>query len=141
MMEFVSNSLEDTQEFAKKLAKKVKPKDVIALTGDLGAGKTAFTKAFAKELGVKSTVCSPTFTIFNIYDDGRIPLFHFDAYRLSGPDEMEQIGFDEFVYGDGVCVIEWADIVKDILPLDYISVKIEMLGENQRKFILEEVHG
>lgn len=141
MREVISKSLEDTKKLAIELANKAKPKDVIALIGEMGAGKTAFSKAFAKGLDIKSNVNSPTFTILNVYEDGRIPMYHFDAYRIEEPEEMEEIGFEEYIYADGVTLIEWADIIKDILPLNYLLVKIEMLGENERKITVEEING
>lgn len=141
MREVISKSLEDTKELAKELANKAKPKDVIALIGEMGAGKTAFSKAFAKGLNIQSTVNSPTFTILNIYEDGRLPMYHFDAYRIEEPEEMEEIGFEEYIYGDGVTLIEWADIIKDILPSSYLLVKIETLSENERRITLEEING
>lgn len=141
MIEYISKSISDTNAIAKELAQNAKPGDVIALVGEMGAGKTHFSKAFAKELGITSTVNSPTFTIMNSYEEGRIPLYHFDAYRIEDPDEMTEIGFEEFIYGQGVCVIEWADIIKDILPTSFLLVKIETLGENERKIKIEEVNG
>lgn len=141
MIEYISKSISDTNAIAKELAQNAKPGDVIALVGEMGAGKTHFSKAFAKELGITSTVNSPTFTIMNSYEEGRIPLYHFDAYRIEDPDEMTEIGFEEFIYGHGVCVIEWADIIKDILPTSFLLVKIETLGENERKIKIEEVNG
>lgn len=141
MIEYTSKSISDTNAIAKELAQNAKPGDVIALVGEMGAGKTHFSKAFAKELGITSTVNSPTFTIMNSYEEGRIPLYHFDAYRIEDPDEMTEIGFEEFIYGQGVCVIEWADIIKDILPTSFLLVKIETLGENERKIKIEEVNG
>lgn len=141
MKEYISNSIEDTQFIANEIASNIQSGDVVALIGPMGAGKTAFSKAFAKALGIMSVVNSPTFTIMNIYDDGRIPMYHFDAYRIEEPEEMDEIGFEEYLYGSGVCVIEWADIIRDILPLDYILVKIDVLGENTRKIVVEDVHG
>ncbi len=135
---YQSNSLEDTEVFAKSLAKTVTASTVIALNGSMGAGKTAFAKFFAKGLGIEGAVNSPTFTIMNIYEGGRIPMYHFDAYRIEDPDEMLEIGFEEFLYGNGVCIVEWAELIKDILPSVHISIKIEILSENQRLIIIEE---
>lgn len=137
-MEIISNSLQDTDNLAKSLAKKASPGAVFALTGDLGAGKTAFSKAFAKALGITAPVSSPTFTILNIYEEGRLPLYHFDCYRIEDPDEMQEIGFEEFIYGKGICLIEWADIIKDSLPLEAVWIKIEVLSENSRRIIIED---
>lgn len=133
MTEYISDSPDKTREIAINLAKNAVKGDVFALIGQMGAGKTAFSKAFAAGLGVKGTVNSPTFTILNVYEDGRLPMYHFDAYRIEDPDEMREIGFEEYLYGDGVCVIEWADIVEDILPMKYILVKIDVLSDIERR--------
>ena len=98
---------------------------VYALVGDLGVGKTVFTKGFAEGLGIEEAVNSPTFTILQIYDEGRIPLYHFDVYRIEEPEEMEEIGFDEYIEGDGVCLIEWAGRIADLLPDNTIVIRIE----------------
>lgn len=137
--EFVSKSPEDTAGFALKLAKEAHPGDVFAFFAPMGAGKTTFSKAFAKGLGITETVNSPTFTILNIYEGGRLPLYHFDAYRIEEPEEMEEIGFEEYIYGEGICLIEWAEIIKDTLPLHYFLVKIEVLSENERRIIVERI--
>lgn len=135
---YESLSIEDTRDIAAMLADSAGPGDVIALMGPMGAGKTAFSKAFAKALGVSSTVNSPTFTLLNIYDEGRITMYHFDCYRIEDPDEIYAIGFDDYIYGEGVCVIEWAELIKDILPLDSILVKIEVLPEGRRIFTIDD---
>ena len=122
-MEYCSNSPEETAEFAKKFAERLKPGDVITLDGDLGVGKTAFVQGLAKALGVSEYVSSPTFTIVNCYD-GRLPLYHFDVYRIDDCDEMYEVGYDEYVGGDGVAVIEWADKIADILPVPRYAVTI-----------------
>lgn len=98
---------------------------VYALIGDLGVGKTVFTKGFAEGLGIEEPVSSPTFTILQIYEEGRLPLYHFDVYRIEEPEEMEEVGFDDYVYGDGVCLIEWAGKIEEILPEETIWVLIE----------------
>lgn len=101
------------------------PGQVYCLYGDLGVGKTIFTKGFAAGLGITETVSSPTFTIIQIYDDGRMPLYHFDVYRIGDPEEMMETGFDDYICGDGVCFIEWADLIREILPEDRIDITIE----------------
>lgn len=106
------------------MASKAQPGQVYALIGDLGVGKTVFTKGFAKGLGIEEPVSSPTFTILQIYEEGRLPLYHFDVYRIEEPEEMEEVGFDDYVYGDGVCLIEWAGRIEEILPEDTITVMI-----------------
>ena len=106
-MEFVSNSVEDTYKFAAIVAERLQGNEVLLLEGDLGAGKTTFTKGLAKALGIQSTVTSPTFTLMKSYKDGRIPLYHFDLYRVENADEIEELGFSDFFDAGGVCVIEW----------------------------------
>ena len=122
---FESFSATDTFEFGRKLGEKAKAGDVFTLVGDLGVGKTVFTQGFAAGLGIKDHVNSPTFTILQCYDEGRIPLYHFDVYRIGDVSEMDEIGFDEFVDGDGVCLIEWADLISEILPEELIRVEIK----------------
>lgn len=104
------------------------------MVGDLGAGKTAFSKAFARAMGYSGLVNSPTFTLLNVYEEARLPIYHFDCYRIEDPDEIYAVGFDEYIFGDGVCLIEWADIIKDILPSDLILVKISVLSPEERVF-------
>lgn len=122
---FESNSREDTAEIAYQMAQNAQAGRVYALIGDLGVGKTVFTKGFAEGLGIEEPVSSPTFTILQIYEEGRLPLYHFDVYRIEEPEEMEEVGFDEYVYGDGVCLIEWAGKIEEILPEETIWVLIE----------------
>jgi tRNA threonylcarbamoyladenosine biosynthesis protein TsaE len=127
----VSNQKE-LEEIAEKLGKLVNSGDVICMVGDLGAGKTTFIQALAIGLGVKDYVTSPTFTLINEYE-GRIPLYHFDVYRINHIDEMENLGYEEYFYGDGVCAIEWADLIKDILPYDYLWIEIKITGAESRQ--------
>lgn len=122
---FESNSREDTAEIAYQMAQNAQAGRVYALIGDLGVGKTVFTKGFAEGLGIEEPVSSPTFTILQIYEEGRLPLYHFDVYRIEEPEEMEEVGFDDYVYGDGVCLIEWAGKIEEILPEETIWVLIE----------------
>lgn len=124
MIRFKSTSPEQTESFGKALAVSLSAGDVIALTGDLGAGKTCLTRGIAEGLGSTSHVSSPTFTIVNEYDGGRLMLFHFDTYRLSGPDDFLMSGLDEYFYRDGVCVIEWSDIIDELLPQNVIRMTI-----------------
>ena len=119
-----SQSADETYEIGKKLGENAKVKDVIALYGDLGVGKTVFTKGFAAGLGIRMPVNSPTFTILQIYDEGRIPLYHFDVYRIEESEEMEEVGFDDCIDGDGVSVIEWPEKIEDILPQHCTKVTI-----------------
>ena len=122
---FETCSPEETLEIGKLLGENAAPGEVYALIGDLGAGKTVFTKGFAQGLGIEEPVNSPTFTILQIYEEGRIPLYHFDVYRIEEPEEMEEVGFDEYIDGDGVCLIEWAGRIGDLLPPEVIVVRIE----------------
>ena len=136
MIKFKTTSPEQTEKFGYELAKSFVGGDVIALTGDLGAGKTCLTRGIARGLGSTSHVSSPTFTIVNEYDGGRLMLFHFDTYRLSGPDDFLMSGLDEYFYRDGVCVIEWSDIIEELLPQDTIRMTITGDG-NVRTFECE----
>ncbi|QPQ34104.1 MULTISPECIES: tRNA (adenosine(37)-N6)-threonylcarbamoyltransferase complex ATPase subunit type 1 TsaE [unclassified Lysinibacillus] len=131
--EIIMNSLEDTEQFAMKLANLLVAQDTITLEGDLGAGKTTFTKALAKGLGVTRTVNSPTFTIVKQYE-GRLPFNHLDVYRLAESDE--DLGWDELFYGDAVSVIEWAHLIEQDLPKERLGIEIYRVGENERRFVL-----
>ena len=133
MISFKTTSPEQTERFGYELAKSLVSGDVIALTGDLGAGKTCLTRGIADGLGSRSHVSSPTFTIVNEYEGGRLMLFHFDTYRLSGPDDFLMSGLDEYFFRGGVCVIEWSDIIDELLPQDTIKMKITGDG-NERTF-------
>jgi tRNA threonylcarbamoyladenosine biosynthesis protein TsaE len=125
MQVFESFSEEETRALAWRLGRQARAGQVYALNGDLGTGKTVFTKGFAEGLGITEYVSSPTFTILQIYEDGRLPLYHFDVYRIEEPEEMEEVGFDEYVDGDGVSLIEWASRIEEILPPDTCFVTIE----------------
>ncbi|MCI6649759.1 MAG: tRNA (adenosine(37)-N6)-threonylcarbamoyltransferase complex ATPase subunit type 1 TsaE [Lachnospiraceae bacterium] len=140
-MTFESHSREETIKFAANLAAKSKPGDVYTLTGDLGVGKTVFAKGFAKGLGVTEPVTSPTFTIVQEYLSGRLPFFHFDVYRIADPDEMEETGFYDYLDRGGVVLIEWAELIEDILPFPRTSVKIEkdLNGDDDYRLITVEV--
>ena len=124
MKRYESFSEADTFNIGKEIASSVKESDIVCLEGDLGVGKTVFTKGFAIGLNIEECITSPTFTIVQEYDEGRLPLYHFDVYRISDPEEMYEIGFEEYINGDGVCLIEWASMIEDILPKDIIKVNI-----------------
>lgn len=124
MIEINTSTFEETVELGVKLGSLLGCGDVVCLAGNLGTGKTAFTSGIAVALGVKGYITSPTFTIVNEYNS-RIPLYHFDVYRIADPEEMFEIGFEEYLDGNGVVVIEWADLIKDILPDDCIWVEID----------------
>ena len=136
-----SKDPDETYELGRKYAAKAYPGEVIALDGDLGCGKTVFAKGFADGLGVKEPVTSPTFTILRQYDEGRLPLYHFDVYRIESSDEMFETGFDEYITGDGVCLIEWAENVRDILPDDTIWIKIKKNEDDSFESRLIEISG
>lgn len=123
-MIYETNSPEETRELAKALAKKAEPGHIYTLNGDLGVGKTVFTQGFAEGLGIRDYVCSPTFTIVQVYDDGRLPLYHFDVYRIADESEMDEIGYEDYFYGDGVSFVEWAVNIPGIIPKDAIKVDI-----------------
>lgn len=120
-----SHSAADTFAYGKALGEKATPGEVYTLVGDLGVGKTVFTQGFAAGLGIMEPVSSPTFTILQSYEEGRLHLHHFDVYRIGDVSEMEEIGCEDCFYGDGVCLIEWADLIAEILPKDYIRISIE----------------
>ena len=133
-MEFISNSYEETLDFAANLD--FAESSVICLYGDLGAGKTAFVQGLAKGLGVTEYITSPTFTIVNVYESGKLPLYHFDMYRLADCDEAYEIGYEEYVYGGGISVIEWPENIADILPENRYDITISKdndKGVNFRK--------
>ena len=121
---------QETRSFGKKLAAELAPGIVIALTGDLGTGKTALTKSIAEGLGITEVITSPTYNIVKEYYSGRIPMYHFDVYRIGDIDEMYELGYEEYFYGNGVCIVEWADLIEDIIPEDAIRIDIEY-GENE----------
>ncbi|MCQ4636139.1 tRNA (adenosine(37)-N6)-threonylcarbamoyltransferase complex ATPase subunit type 1 TsaE [Anaerovorax odorimutans] len=116
---------EETRVFGRQLGQNSKKGDIIALIGDLGTGKTALTKYIAEGLGIQETITSPTFTIVQEYHDGRLPLYHFDVYRIGDPDEMFELGYEEYFFGDGVCVVEWADLIEELIPQEAKKIFIE----------------
>ena len=124
-MRFESNSEKETFELGKSIGEKAQAGQVYTLIGDLGVGKTVFTQGVAKGLGIEEPVNSPTFTILQVYDEGRLPFYHFDVYRIGDESEMDEIGFEEYVYGDGVCFIEWADLIKGIIPGKHTRIEIK----------------
>ena len=120
-----TRSPEETFQVGKSLGEKAYPGQVITLTGDLGVGKTVFTQGLAKGLGIEEPVNSPTFTIVQVYEGGRLPFYHFDVYRIGDVSEMDEIGYEDYFYGNGICFIEWADLIEDILPEHYTEIRIE----------------
>ncbi|MHB0976440.1 MAG: tRNA (adenosine(37)-N6)-threonylcarbamoyltransferase complex ATPase subunit type 1 TsaE [Candidatus Aquicultorales bacterium] len=129
--EIITRSVEETRALAKELAGYLQPGDVVSLTGDLGAGKTAFVQGLAEGLGVKERVTSPTFTIIKEYS-GRLPLYHFDVYRLESAAELVDLGFEEYFFGEGVSVVEWGDRVRSLFPPDYLELSFEHAGPEKR---------
>lgn len=124
-MIYETMSAKETFELGRKLGTEAQAGQVYTLSGDLGVGKTVFTQGMAAGLGITEPVNSPTFTIVQIYDQGRLPFYHFDVYRISDIEEMDEIGYEDCFYGDGVCMIEWAELIGEILPEDRIAVRIE----------------
>lgn len=120
-----TNSEQETYGLGVKMGSQSKAGQVYTLIGDLGVGKTVFTKGLAWGLGIHEPVSSPTFTIVQIYEDGRLPFYHFDVYRIGDPEEMDEIGYEDYIYGHGVSLIEWADLIREILPAHYTEIKIE----------------
>ena len=120
-----TNSLEETFELGVRIGEKALPGQVYTLNGDLGVGKTVFTQGVAKGLGILEPVNSPTFTIIQEYEGGRLPFYHFDVYRIGDIEEMEEIGYDDYFFGQGICLIEWAELIEEILPESVISITIE----------------
>ncbi|MGF7146051.1 tRNA threonylcarbamoyladenosine biosynthesis protein TsaE [Anaerotaenia torta] len=122
MME--SFNTQDTWQIGYELGLGAQKGDVFCLSGDLGVGKTVFTQGFARGLGIEDAVSSPTFTIIQEYEGGRLPLYHFDVYRIADPEEMEEIGYEDYFYGDGVCLIEWAELIEELLPENRRTISI-----------------
>lgn len=137
-----TRSPEETFQLGEELGRKAGPGQVFTLTGDLGVGKTVFTQGLAKGLGIEEPVSSPTFTIVQVYEGGRLPFYHFDVYRIGDVEEMEEVGFDDYVMGDGVSLIEWADLIREILPEKRTEIRIEKdleQGFDYRKITVEEL--
>ena len=120
-----TRSPEETYELGRKIGLQARPGQVYTLTGDLGVGKTVFTQGVAAGLGITEPVSSPTFTIVQVYEEGRLPFYHFDVYRIGDIEEMEEIGYDDYFYGNGICLIEWANLIEEILPEHMIEITIE----------------
>lgn len=137
-MEYQSRSVEETEQIGANLAPRLGPGTILAFTGDLGAGKTAFVRGLARGLGVVERVTSPTFTIVNEYEGGRLPLFHFDMYRLGSSEELFDIGWEDYLSRGGVCAVEWSEIIDDALEDGCIRVDIRRGGgENERTIVVE----
>ena len=122
---YESKSAEETRAIGEELGRKALPGQIIAFRAEMGAGKTVFSQGFARGLGISGPVNSPTFTLLQIYEGGHLPLYHFDVYRIEDPEEMQEVGLDEYLYGDGVCLIEWSELIDELLPADCIKISIE----------------
>ena len=139
---YETHSMEETRELGRQMGTAAGPGDVLTLSGDLGVGKTVFTKGFALGIGVTEAVSSPTFTIVQEYHSGRLPLYHCDVYRIGDPEEMDEVGFDDYVYGDGVSLIERAELIEEILPEKRTRILIEKdveKGFDYRKITVEKL--
>lgn len=137
-----TRSPEETFQLGEELGRKAVPGQVFTLTGDLGVGKTVLTQGLAKGLGIEEPVNSPTFTIVQVYEEGRLPFYHFDVYRIGDVEEMEEVGFDDYVMGEGVSLIEWADLIEEILPEKRTEIRIEKdleQGFDYRKITVEKL--
>lgn len=141
-MVFETMSEKETFELGKKLGAKAEPGQIFCLDGDLGVGKTVFTQGFAEGLDIEESVNSPTFTIVQVYDEGRLPLYHFDVYRIGDPEEMYEIGYEDYFFGEGVCLIEWSKLIEELIPEEAVQVTIEKSlekGLDYRKITVEGV--
>ncbi len=137
-----SNSAEETFKFGAELGKSAEPGTVYCLDGDLGTGKTVIAKGIASGLGIKEPVSSPTFTVVQVYDDGRLPLYHFDVYRIEDPCEMEEIGYEDYFYGKGVTIIEWSDMISEYIPSDAVRIRLKKelkKGFDYRKIEIDDI--
>lgn len=134
-------SPEETKELGRKIGAEAIPGSVYTLVGDLGVGKTVFTQGIAEGLEIEEPICSPTFTIVQVYEEGRMPFYHFDVYRIGDIEEMDEIGYEDYFYGEGVCMIEWANLIEEILPEHRWDITIEKdleKGFDYRKIIIKE---
>ena len=135
-------STEETLELGRQLGHKAQPGDVYTLIGDLGVGKTVLTQGIAEGLGITEPISSPTFTIVQVYEEGRMPFYHFDVYRIGDVEEMDEIGYEDYFYGDGLTMIEWATLIEEILPEHYRQITIEKnleKGFDYRKIMISEI--
>ena len=140
-MKYISNSYEETQKIAADFAKTLKEGDVLCMYGDLGVGKTVFTQGIAKGLEITEPINSPTFTIVQVYEEGRMPFYHFDVYRIGDVEEMEEIGYEDYFYGEGLTMIEWANLIEELLPEHYREICIEKdleKGFDYRRITIED---
>ena len=137
-----TNSPEETLALGEQLGRAAQPGDVYTLVGDLGVGKTVLTQGIAHGLEIDEPICSPTFTIVQVYEEGRMPFYHFDVYRIGDIEEMDEIGYEDYFYGDGVCLVEWAELIEELLPKNRVALLIEKdleKGFDYRRITLQEV--
>lgn len=137
-----SFSPEETLELGREMGRNAQPGDVYTLIGDLGVGKTVFTQGIAEGLEIEESICSPTFTIVQVYEEGRMPFYHFDVYRIGDVEEMDEIGYEDYFYGEGLCMIEWANLIEEILPSTRKEITIEKdleKGFDYRKITIKEI--
>ena len=136
-----SFSPEETLELGRNMGREAKPGDVYTLIGDLGVGKTVFTQGIAEGLEIEESICSPTFTIVQVYEEGRMPFYHFDVYRIGDIEEMDEIGYEDYFYGEGLCMIEWANLIEEIIPTHHKEITIEKdleKGFDYRRITIKE---
>lgn len=141
-MIYESYKPEDTFAVGERIGREAKPGTLCTLTGDLGVGKTVLTQGIAKGLGIKEYVSSPTFTIVQVYESGRLPLYHLDVYRIGDIEEMDEIGYEDYFYGEGLCIVEWADLIGELIPKEHTRIVIEKdleKGFDYRKISIEQV--
>lgn len=131
-----THSPNETRSVAFRLAQQLQPGDVLLLWGDLGAGKSEFTRGLAQGLGVRGSITSPSFTIMNVYDDGRMPLYHFDWYRLNDVEELYEMGMEEYLGGDGVAVVEWPSQCPEAIPETHLDIRLTPVGEDEREITI-----
>lgn len=139
---FETNSWQETFALGKRMGETAKTGSIFTLIGDLGVGKTVFTQGMAAGIGITEPVNSPTFTILQIYEEGRCPFYHFDVYRIGDISEMDEIGYEDCFYGEGICLIEWGDMIEELLPESYIRISIDKdleKGFDYRRIHLEEI--
>ena len=139
-----TNSEKETREVGRQIARDAQAGQVFALVWDLGVGKTVFTQGMAEGLGISEPVNSPTFTILQVYEGGQLPFYHFDVYRIEEPEEMEEIGYEDCFYGNGICLVEWADLIRELMPEHTVTITIEKdlsRGFDFRKITVEQENG
>lgn len=135
-------SAEETFALGERMGREAKPGEVYTLIGDLGVGKTVLTQGIAKGLDITEPICSPTFTIVQVYEEGRMPFYHFDVYRIGDIEEMDEIGYEDYFYGEGLCMIEWANLIEEILPEHYRQITIEkdpQKGFDYRRIVIQDI--